>query len=371
MCAVTPSLRSYCRLLTVLTRTCASSGQPENSHTVNALRDLSVDVSKVRRLKGWVLCHSFSYVPEVAGLLRDMGADRSVVARVLQMHPEAVLCAPELLEAQREVWMSVCTSPRDLVGIIEKFPASFFTSGYHVEHQRTNVGFFLGLGLNKRIVAKLMASAPQSFSGPVEQNKEMVQTLQNAYLELGGDEVSMRAWLQKLLAQNPNVLLKPPEAMWNNLTFLRDRGFTECEILRLLSKLKGFVTEMQPEPMSLTLDYSQQTLGCTQETLRHVVLQCPSLLCCSVTVLEDRFTSLLGAGISLRQITDTPAVLELTPPIIQYRIHKLTSCGYDVRTGSVELFTGNKKDFERSFVKLRVRPERPLYNPVAPPHTED
>ncbi|XP_072551342.1 transcription termination factor 2, mitochondrial [Salminus brasiliensis] len=369
--SLTEPLCQRAQLLFRLAIRSSSSSQVENRLTVDALYNLSVDISKIRKLKGWVLHQSPAYVTEAATLLRDMGASGTVIARVLELHPEAVLCRPEHLEAQKELWMSVCASQSDLVGIIEKFPASFFTSPCHLDSQRANVLFFRGLGLNKRIVAKLMASAPQSFSRSVEQNEEMIQTLQKTYLELGGNMTNMKVWLQKLLSQNPYVLLKPPAALRNNLMFLQGRGFTSSELLQLLSKLKGFVTEVQPKSMDLALGYSQEMLSCTDTELRQIVLKCPALLYYSVPILADRFKGLLSAGISLKQIMETPTVLELTTQIVQYRIQKLHSHGYDVRTGSLEVLNGTKKDFETSYGKLRLRQERPLFNPVAPLRTDE
>lgn len=357
-------------LLCLARRNCFSN-QAENRLTVCALYDLSVDIAKIRKLKGWVLHQSPAFVMETAALLRDIGASELVIARVLELHPEAILCKPEHLEAQKELWMSVCARQGDLVGIIEKFPSSFFTSHSHIDNQRANITFFRDLGLNKRIVAKLMASAPQSFCRPVQQNEEMVQILQKTYMELGGNETSMKVWLQKLLSQNPYVLLRPPDSIRNNLLFLQGLGFTDSELLQMISKLKGFVTEIQPESMGLSMAYSQEMLGCTDSQLRQIVLKCPALLYYSVPVLKDKFRGLLSAGISLKQIMETPTVLELTTQIVQYRIQKLRSHGYDVRTGSLEVLNGTKKDFEVSYGKLQLRRERPLFNPVAPLRTED
>ncbi|XP_066541644.1 transcription termination factor 2, mitochondrial [Hoplias malabaricus] len=348
-----------------------STNPMENRFTVDALYNLSVDITKIRKLKPWVLHQSPVYVMEAVAMLKDMGANGPVIARVLELHPEAILCRPEHLEAQKELWMSVCVSEKDLVGIIEKFPASFFTSPCHLDNQRANVTFFRSLGLNKRIVAKLMASAQQSFSRTVEQNEEMVQTLQKTYMTLGGNETNMKIWLQKLLSQNPYVLLKPPEVLRNNLMFLQGRGFSSSQLLQLLTKLKGFVTEVQPELMEATLTYSQQMLACTDTELQQIVLKCPALLYYSVPVLADRFKALLSAGVSMQQIMEMPTVLELTTQIVQYRIQKLHSHGYDIRTGSLHVLSGTKKDFEMSCGKLRLRRERPLFNPVAPLRTED
>lgn len=350
---------------------CSSIRQPENTSAVDALCNLSVNISKIRKLKGWVLYQSPVYVTETVTMLRTLGAKDPLIAQVLEHHPEAILCPPEHLEIQKELWMSICASHSDLVGIIEKFPASFFTTPCHIDHQKANIVLFQNLGLNKHVIAKLMASAPQNFRRPAEQNKEMVHALQNAYLDLGGNETSMKVWVQKLLIQNPYVLMKSPETIGNNLKFLQERGFTSSELLQLLSKLKGFVTELHPESMGFTLCYLLETLSCSDADLQQVILQCPALLYYSAHILTGRFKCLLSAGISQQQIMQTPTVLELTTQIVQYRIQKLHSYGHDIKTGSLELLNGTKKDFEMSCGKLLLRQERPLFNPVAPLRTDD
>ncbi|XP_076121757.1 transcription termination factor 2, mitochondrial isoform X1 [Alosa pseudoharengus] len=365
----------YCRrgqmIPPLQARPCSSLTQKENQQTVDALYNLSVDIRKVRKLKGWVLHQNPAYVSEAESLLRGLGAEGPAIARILEQHPEAVLCSPDQMHAQRELWGSICPNNRDLVGIIEKFPASFFTSACHHNNQRENILFFQSLRLNKRIISKLMAGAPQSFSRPVEDNRRMVQTLQEAYLSLGGQEDNMKIWLQKLLSQNPYVLLKSPEALRENLLFLRDQGFTSAQLLQLLAKLRGFVTELNPASMRLTLDYSRETMGCSQGQLLEMVLKCPALLYYSVAVLSERLQGLRSAGVGLEQIVETPTVLELTTQIVSYRIQRLRAYGYDIRTGSLDALNGTKKDFEASHGKLQLRRERPLFNPVAPLKAEE
>ncbi|KAM9754439.1 transcription termination factor 2, mitochondrial [Menidia menidia] len=371
---IATSLCLRCQRATALPlklRPCTTLSSAENQQTVEALYDLSVDIQKVRQLKGWVLHQSPAYTREVAALLMDMGAEGPIIARILAIHPEAVLCNPKYLQIQRELWMSVCPSQKDLVGIIEKFPASFFTPFSHHDNQRDNIAYFQSLNLNKRIITKLMASAPQSFSRPVEQNQMMVHTLQLAYLELGGEEANMKIWLQKLLSQNPFVLLKPPEVLKQNLMYLKERGFSTAELLQLLSKLRGFVIELNPDSMRHTLTYSKEALCCSEEELRAIVLKCPALLYYPESTLAERFGGLLSAGVSVAQITETPTVLELTTQIVNYRIQRLKARGYDVRTGSLDVLNGTKKDFEVSFGRLQLRRERPLFNPVAPLKVED
>lgn len=371
---IATSLCLRCQPVTALQfniRPCVTLSSAENLQTVEALYDLSVDIQKVRQLKGWVLHQSPAYTKEVADLLKDMGASGPIIAGILALHPEAVLTNPDQMQKQRELWMSVCRSQKELVSIIEKFPASFFTSSTHHDNQRDNITYFQSLNLNKRIITKLMATTPQSFSRPVEQNEVMVDTLKQTYLELGGEEANMRIWLQKLLTQNPFVLLKPPEMLRENMLFLRDKGFSTAELLHLLSKLRGFVTELNPDSMRRTLVYSQDTIGCSEAELRDIILKCPALLYYPESILAERFQGLLGVGISMSQIKETPAVLELTTQIVSHRIQRLRTHGYDVRTGSLEVLNGTKKDFEMSYGKLQLRRERPLFNPVAPLRGDD
>lgn len=371
---VAASLCVRCQCVTPLhftPRPCTTQSSAENQQIVEDLYHLSVDIQKVRKLKGWVLRQSPAYPKEIAYLLKDIGASDFSIAQILTSHPEAVLCHPKYVQAQRELWMSVCSSQKDLVSIIEKFPASFFISSSHHNNQRDNIAYFQSLNLNKRIITKLMATAPQSFSRPVEQNKAMVHTLQQAYQELGGDESNMKIWLQKLLSQNPFVFLKDPEVLKRNLLFLQDKGFSSAELLHLLSKLRGFVTELSPDSMRRTLAYSQDIMGCSWAELRGIVLKCPALLYYPEATLSERIKGLLHAGISMAQLKDAPTVLELTTQIVNYRIQRLKSHGYDVRTGSLEVLNGTKKDFEMSYGKLQLRRERPIFNPVAPLKGDD
>ncbi|KPP60693.1 hypothetical protein Z043_121282 [Scleropages formosus] len=350
---------------------CAPSfSQAENKLTVDSFQQHSADVQKIRKLEGWVLFQSTAYVENVAALLRDLGADGKLIAHVLEQCPEAVLCSPEEVEAQTELWTSVCSNKNELLKIITMFPSAFFTRSDHT-NQMANIRYFRGIRLNKRIIRKLMAAAPQSFSNPVEKNHEMIHTLKETYMSLGGSESNMKIWLQKIISQNPFILLKSPRSVEDNVTFLRDRGFSSKELLQLLSRLRGLITELNPDSVQATLEYCQEALQCSQNELKEIILKCPSIIYYSVSTLADRLNGLLKAGVSLSQIKSTPTILELTTQIVMFRIQKLRSCGYDVRTGSLESVNGTKKDFEKSYGRLQLREERPLFNPVIPLKIKD
>ncbi|XP_026002205.1 transcription termination factor 2, mitochondrial-like [Astatotilapia calliptera] len=341
------------------------SKRVENQRTVDSLYELSVDIRKVRKFRGWVLSECSAYVSETADLLRDMGADTTAITHILETHPEAILCRPEDVATQRDLWLSVCPSKRQLMNIIEKFPASFFTLTHH-GNQRANIVYLQNLRLSKRIISKLMASAPQSFSQPVERNQEVIHTLREIYLDLGGEERNLRVWLQKLLSQNPYILLRPAEAWRDSLGFLREEGFTTEELLSLVSSLRASIAELKPEDMQRAMDYIEAALCCSKDELKQVVIRCPAVLYYSLPTLLGRFQGLMDAGVTMDQVKESPNVLELTTQIVLYRIQKLASYGYDIRSGSLAVIVGTKKDFEASYGKLQLRQQRPLFNPVAP-----
>ncbi|KAK5607564.1 hypothetical protein CRENBAI_013935 [Crenichthys baileyi] len=346
------------------------SKREENQCTVDSLYELSVDIRKVRKLKGWVLSETTAYVSETANLLRDMGAGTAVIAHILETHPEAVLCRPEDVVAQRDLWRSVCSNQRALLSIIEKFPASFFSVSHH-SNQQANILYLQSLRLNNKIISKLMASAPQSFSRPLERNQEVIHTLRETYLDLGGDEGNLRVWLQKLLSQNPYILMRPAEAWRDSLGYLKDQGFTTEELLSLVSSLRASISELKPEAMQQALAYVQDALSCSEDELKLVVIRCPAVLYYSLPTLAGRFQGLMDVGVSVEQLKESPNILELTTQIVLYRIQKLASYGYDVCSGSLDVIIGTKKDFEMSCTKLNLRQQRPLFNPVAPLRTAE
>uniref|UniRef100_A0A8K9UK81 Mitochondrial transcription termination factor 2 n=1 Tax=Oncorhynchus mykiss TaxID=8022 RepID=A0A8K9UK81_ONCMY len=237
---------------------------PRNQVTVEALYDLSVDIQKIHQLKGWVLHQSPAYVSEMASMLRDIGAEGLVNAWVLELYPEVVLCSPEQQQAQRELSSLPPSSPAPAI-TPTRGPTST-TSSLH---------------LNKRIITKLMASTPCA----VGQSEEII------HLELRGDATNMKIWLQKLLSQNPFVLLKPSEVLSDNLLFLETRDFTTAELL-LLHLLSN---------MRLNLAYSKETLGCSEAN-------CPALLYYPEAILAECFEGLLRAG-QPRDSTDHEDVL--------------------------------------------------------------
>uniref|UniRef100_A0A8B9SBN7 Mitochondrial transcription termination factor 2 n=1 Tax=Apteryx owenii TaxID=8824 RepID=A0A8B9SBN7_APTOW len=342
----------------------------ENKKIIESLYRLSVDIKKIRRLKAWVLFQDVAYVKEIANILREMGADETMIASILERWPEAILCSPAEINSQRALWQLVCQDEKQLIKLIEQFPESFFTTEYH-ENQKANILFFQELGLKNNIITRFLTSAPSIFYNPVEKNKHTIKTLQRNYLSLGGSDANMKIWILKLLSQNPFILLNTSTAVQKNLEFLQKNDFTNHEVLQLLSKLKGFIFQLTPTTMQKSMLFSKNVFKCSDQELKQLVLKCPALLYYSVPILEERFEGLLKEGISVEQIRETPMVLELTTQIVQYRIKKLSALGYNIKSGTLETLNGTKKDFEVSYGKIQSKKERPMFNPVAPINIED
>lgn len=336
----------------------------ENKRTVETLRACSVDIGKIRRLKGWVLLEEETYAEEIANILKELGANQTVIASILERCPEAIVCSPAAVNTKRKLWQMVCKTKTELIQLIEQFPESFFAVKDQ-ENQKLNVQFFQELGLKNVVITRFLTTASSIFHNPVENNKQMIGVLLESYLNLGGSEANAKVWLLKLLSQNPFIVLSSPTAVGEVLKFLQGQGFTDSEVLQLLSKLKGFLFQLQPESIQNSISFTKTTFECTDHDLRQLVVKCPALLYYPAPVLEERIQALLKEGISVAQIRASPMVLELTPQIIQYRIRKLNSLGYGIKDGHLASLNGTKKEFEANFSKMQAKQGRPLFNPVA------
>lgn len=359
----------YRPFIACCTYTTDRQSNKENKRTLEKLYQFSVDVRKIRRLKGWVLLEDDTYVEEIVNILQELGADETAIASILEHCPEAIVCSPTAVNTQKELWQLVCKN-EELVKLIEQFPESFFTVKDQ-ENRKLNVQFFQELGLKNVIISRFLTTAPNIFHNPVEKNKQMIRILQESYLNLGGSEANMKVWLLKLLSQNPFILLNSSASIKGTLEFLQEQGFTNSEVLQLLSKLKGFLFQLCPRSIQNSISFSKQAFKCTDWDLKQLILKCPALLYYSVPVLEERIQGLLREGITIPQIREMPMVLELTPQIVQYRIKKLNSLGYRIKDGHLAHLNGTKKEFEANFGKIQAKKGRPLFNPVAPLNVEE
>ncbi|XP_075407144.1 transcription termination factor 2, mitochondrial [Tenrec ecaudatus] len=350
--------------------TATSGSKAENQATVEKLSKLSIDVRKIRRLKGWVLTEEDTCVEEIVRILRELGADRAAIASILERCPEALVLSPATVNTQKELWQSVCKSEGELARLIEQFPESFFTV-QDQENRKQNVQFFQELGLRNVIISRLLTTAPAVFQQPVENNKQVISVLQESYRRLGGSEANLKVWLLKLLSQDPFVLSTPPASVKATLDSLQQHGFAALEILQLLSKLKGFLFQLCPSSIQNSIAFSRNAFQCSGHDLRGLVVQCPTLLCYPIPVLEERIQGLLKEGVSIPQIREVPMVLELTPQIVQHRIRKLRSLGYRIKDGPLAALNGTKKEFEVNLGKIQGPKGRPMFNPVAPIDVEE
>ncbi|CAL9682800.1 unnamed protein product [Knipowitschia caucasica] len=335
----------------------STNNRLENQDTIEALYKLSLDIGKVRKYKSWVLSETSAYVSETAEILEDMGAHASVIASIMQNHPEAILSRPEDIIARKNLWMSVCASEDQLIRIIEKFPAAFFMR-FHYENQHANITYLQRLGLCNEIIGKVIACAPQSLSQSVQRNKEVIHTLRETYLELGGNERDLRVWLQTLLGQNPLVLLWPAAVWRDGLCFLTDQGFTNDEMLSV--GLRAPMAEMQLQNMHQVMSFFKQVLDCSKEELKQIVICCPAILSLSLATMVERFYGMMDIGLGTEQIKETPAVLQMSTQMVRYRMQKLASCGYDVHSNSLEIIVRSKRDFDMTCALLQQKQQKTL-----------
>ncbi|XP_078453193.1 transcription termination factor 2, mitochondrial-like [Lampetra planeri] len=388
----------------------------ENADTVRALRELGVRVTRVRKLHGWVLRERRAHVRDTAELLVSLGvAPGGAVAALLERCPAAVLCPPADAQAQRRLWLSLCdrrdepaAGPEvadgggggggrggaggggELANVVQRFPETFFLTASPEQraNQQDNIALLLSAGLHRRVLARLLAAAPQLFCRPAADNGAAVAALHRFHRSLGGSERDGRAWLAKLLSQNAHALAgDSPERLAGLAALLRRRlALSDRELLRVATGVRG--SPPAGPAIGAVLRFCRSELGCDDAyeeegddgaggggggggdaAVRRVLLACPTLLSFPAEILAENLKVLLSLGASLRAVRAYPSSLELTAPIVRHRASRLRAAGCDVARGggALSLIAGTRREFEDRLATLGHTKARPLFNPVAPP----
>ncbi|CAN0430472.1 unnamed protein product [Lampetra planeri] len=336
----------------------------ENADTVRALRELGVRVTRVRKLHGWVLRERRAHVRDTAELLVSLGvAPGGAVAALLERCPAAVLCPPADAQAQRRLWLSLCdrrdepaAGPEvadgggggggrggaggggELANVVQRFPETFFLTaspeqranqqvqrhGRHVHQWQQqqhisfiiisdivnvdmdNIALLLSAGLHRRVLARLLAAAPQLFCRPAADNGAAVAALHRFHRSLGGSERDGRAWLAKLLSQNAHALAgDSPERLAGLAALLRRRlALSDRELLRVATGVRG--SPPAGPAIGAVLRFCRSELGCDDAyeeegddgaggggggggdaAVRRVLLACPTLLSFPAEILAE------------------------------------------------------------------------------------
>ncbi|XP_061420310.1 transcription termination factor 2, mitochondrial [Lethenteron reissneri] len=413
--SATSSIPSPDNPTTAADTTAPAAAADENADTVRALHELGVRVTRVRKLHGWVLRERRAHVRDTAELLVSLGvAPGGAVAALLERCPAAVLCPPADAQAQRRLWLSLCDRRDEpaagpgvadgggggggrggagggveLANVVQRFPETFFLTASPEQraNQQDNIALLLSAGLHRRVLARLLAAAPQLFCRPAADNGAAVAALHRFHRSLGGSERDARAWLAKLLSQDAHALAgDSPERLAGLAALLRRRlALSDRELLRVATGVRG--SPPAGPAIGAVLRFCRSELGCDDAdeeegddgaggsggggdaAVRRVLLACPTLLSFPAEILAENLKVLLSLGASLRAVRACPSSLELTAPIVRHRASRLRAAGCDVARGggALSLIAGTRREFEDRLATLGHTKARPLFNPVAPP----
>ncbi|ETE60995.1 mTERF domain-containing protein 3, mitochondrial, partial [Ophiophagus hannah] len=187
-------------------------------------------------------------------------------------------------------------------------------------------------------IKKIRRLKPWVLSKEVSYIKEIANILQT----IGADGPS----LAHMFESYPEAILCSPI----NITCQRDLWLSVCQNEKQLVELikrfpDAFFNVEHYENQKANIRFFK-ALGLKNAIIRRFL---------TTSVLKERLDELLKEGISIEEIKELPAVLELSTEIIQYRIKKLNALGYSLKNGTLKYLNGTKKDFETTYGKIQAK----------------
>ncbi|XP_040909357.1 transcription termination factor 1, mitochondrial [Toxotes jaculatrix] len=329
------------------------SVNPENESLLENLNLLGVDVKMARRRQPGVLRKAFTNEQGLAQFLQGKGASRKVIASIISRYPRAITRSMEHMEQRWDLWRNIFKTDAEIVTILDRSPESFFRSSDNGNLEK-NIAFLISLGLNTKDLHRLLTTAPRTFSNSLELNRQMVEFLEDIYLELGGK--SPEQFVKAVISRNLYILIRSTKRVKANIDNLRaSLKLSDSELLGLLQGPGAEILDLSNEYLKKNFNSLQQkmaSLGCQNSDFKKLIISYPMVLYIGPDTLSSKLDCLLKGGITMKQILEKPKVLDYSTQNITGRLEELQKVRYDFRKNGINILDSSRKRFAAKIEKL-------------------
>ncbi|XP_054620176.1 transcription termination factor 1, mitochondrial [Dunckerocampus dactyliophorus] len=330
-----------------------TSLNPENESLLENLNLLGVDLKMARQRQPGVLRKSFTNEQGLAGFLQSKGASRKIVASIISRYPRAITRSLEHLEQRWQLWRNILQTDEEIVSILERSPESFFRSSDN-ENLEKNITFLSSLGLNKKHLHRLLATAPRTFSNSLELNRQMVEFLEDICVKMGGN--SPEQFAKDVVSRNIYILIRSTKRVKANIDNLRaSLKLSDSELLALLQGPGAEILDLSNEYLKnnfTSLEQKMRSNGCRKADIKKLIIRYPIVLYTGAATLSSKLDCLLKGGITMRQIIDKPKVLDYSTQNITAKLEALHRIGFDFHENGISILDLSRKRFEAKLEKL-------------------
>lgn len=352
----------FSRPLCIVASTTSSDPKPitnlENESLLENLNLMGVDVKMARRRQPGVLRKIFTNEQGVAKFLQSKGASRKVVASVITRYPRAITRSIDHLEKRWTLWRNIFMTDEEIVSILDRSPESFFRSSDN-DNLEKNIHFLSSLGLHSKDLHRLLTTAPRTFSNSVELNKQMVECLEDACAELGGDKPEQFA--KTVISKNLYILIRSTKRVRTNIDNLKKYlKLKDHELLALLQGPGAEILDLSNEYLKnnfMNLQEKMLLLGAKKSDVEKLIINFPMVLYIGPDRLSSKLDCLVKSGITVNQIMEKPRVLDYSTQNITGKIEELKRLGYDFQKNGIGILELSRKRFDAKIEKLSLPPE--------------
>ncbi|CAK6949371.1 transcription termination factor 1%2C mitochondrial [Scomber scombrus] len=344
------------RRLCTLTTKSDETKPPVNTENESLLENLNlmgVDVKMARLRQPGVLRKAFTNEQGLAKFLQSKGASRKVIAGIISRYPRAITRTISHLEQRWQLWKNIFTSDKEIVSILDRSPESFFRSSDNGNLEK-NIAFLTTLGLNSKDLHRLLATAPRTFSNSLELNMQMVECLEDICAELGGKDPEQFA--KAVISRNLYIFIRSTKRIKTNIDILRALlNLNDSELLRLLQGHGAELLDLSNEYLKnniINLQQKMVSLGCQTPDMKKLIISYPMVLYIGQATLSSKLDCLLKGGITMKQVLQTPRVLDYSTQNITGRLEELQKVGYDFEKNGIGILDSSRKRFVAKMEKL-------------------
>lgn len=326
----------------------------ENLNLVTNLERMGVDMSLVRKRNAILLKKEITYEQKLKKFLTDKGADTQMVASIISRYPRAITRQYEVLDEMWNIWKGILGTDATVLSVTQRSPESFFRTS-NTENLIRNIRYLQSLGLPPKVMSQLMVKSPRTFANSVDLNKQNVEYLLGLCSALGGK--NPRELVRELISRNIFLLTKSTNRIQANIENMK--SLMKLDDYVLLRWIQGDGAPL----LSLSYTYFEinyqnaqetlQSLGCTESEVSLYIFMYPKILLMTPKILASKINVLLGCGIDVKEILNTPHILAVNLNSLKTRIKQLSECGYDFRSSGLTVLSLSQAKFISKLERLR------------------
>ncbi|KAK2834028.1 hypothetical protein Q7C36_014729 [Tachysurus vachellii] len=326
----------------------------ENKSLLENLSVLGVDVKMAQRRQPGVFRKIQTNEQGLIDFLGQKGASRDIIASIISRFPRAITRSEEHLEERWRLWRSIFSSDDEVVKILNRSPESFFRSSDNGNLEK-NINYLSSLGIKPKDLHRLLTMAPRVFSNTLALNQTMVELLENVCLSLGGTD--SKKFARTVISRNVYILIRSTKRVRSNIEFLLSAlELSDEEALILLQGHGAKILDLSHENMKTNfrnLQLKLDSLGCSQEQVREIILNYAPILFVSSNTLNQKLDCLTEGGIDIRSIIEKPKLLDYSVTTLKQRLNDLHQLGYDFKVNGISVLDLSSKRFKCKLEKLQ------------------